>query len=126
MVGKNLLIGNSTLSVLDIETGKYVADVLLSEDLINEKINNIKVIKNVLFLSLDDGIVTLELSEELLNTVPKSRDLFKNVTKEFEYNSLLNKNIPHGFFDIAQVGEYLWVSNPIKDFRFIKMILIRG
>lgn len=115
-----LLMGNNSLSIVDLNTGKYYEDLLIADDLFEERINNIKVVDDVLYLSLDNGVVTVDLSSELLNSKGLNATAFKENKKEYEFNTLLNKNIPHGFFDVLKIGDFLWVSSSNKGLSLYK------
>ena len=60
-------------------------------------ISNLKIVGTDLYISLPEGIT-------IFNTISKA------ITR-YQYNQLLNKNIPKGFEDIEQINDQLWVSN---------------
>ena len=60
-------------------------------------ITNLKIIGTDLYVSLSEGIT-------IFNTISKT-------FTRYQYDPLINKNIPKGFEDIVQINGQLWLSN---------------
>lgn len=95
--GNKLYIATSDLYEVDLTSGTITQIPLVTKSATGNAISNLKIIGNDLYISLPEGIT-------VLNTTTKS------VTR-FQYDPLINKNIPKGFEDIEQINDQLWVSN---------------
>lgn len=80
---------NGTITQIPIKTKSATGVV--------SNITNLKIVGTDLYISLPEGIT-------IFNTISKS------ITR-YQYNQLINKNIPKGFEDIEQINDQLWVSN---------------
>ena len=94
-----LYVATSELYEIDLTNGNITKIPILSNitSLSVSAISNLKIIGNDLYISLTDGIT-------ILNTTTKS------ITR-YQYDPLINKNIPKGFNDIEKINDELWVSN---------------
>ena len=92
-----LYIATNELYEIDLTSGTITQIPILTKNATLSTISNLKIIGNDLYISLPEGIT-------VLNTTTKS------VTR-FQYDPLINKNIPKGFEDIEQINDQLWVSN---------------
>ena len=94
-----LYIATNELYEIDLTNGAITQIPILTKSAIGvvSNITNLKIIGTDLYISLPEGIT-------IFNTISKS------ITR-YQYNQLLNKNIPKGFEDIEQINDQLWVSN---------------
>ncbi len=94
-----LYIATNELYEIDLTNGAITQIPILTKSAtgIVSNITNLKIIGTDLYISLPEGIT-------IFNTISKS------ITR-YQYNQLLNKNIPKGFEDIEQINDQLWVSN---------------
>ncbi|MEI6585661.1 MAG: SpoIIE family protein phosphatase [Sediminibacterium sp.] len=92
-----LYIATNELYEIDLTSGTITQIPILTKNATLSTISNLKIIGSDLYVSLPEGIT-------VLNTTTKS------VTR-FQYDPLINKNIPKGFEDIEQINDQLWVSN---------------
>jgi ligand-binding sensor domain-containing protein len=92
-----LYIATSDLYEVDLTSGAITQIPLATKSVISNAISNLKIIGNDLYISLPEGVA-------VLNTNTKS------ITR-YQYDPLINKNIPKGFEDIEQINDQLWVSN---------------
>jgi serine phosphatase RsbU (regulator of sigma subunit)/ligand-binding sensor domain-containing protein len=60
-------------------------------------VSNLKIIGSDLYVSLPEGIIVVNTNTKLVT--------------RYQYDPLINKNIPKGFEDIEQINDQLWVSN---------------
>ena len=94
-----LYIATNDLYEIDLTNGAITQIPILTKSAtgVVSNITNLKIIGTNLYISLPEGIT-------IFNTISKS------ITR-YQYNQLLNKNIPKGFEDIEQINDQLWVSN---------------
>ena len=94
-----LYIATNDLYEIDLTNGAITQIPILTKSAtgVVSNITNLKIIGTDLYISLPEGIT-------IFNTISKS------ITR-YQYNQLLNKNIPKGFEDIEQINDQLWVSN---------------
>ena len=71
-----------------------------------------KVIENEIFLSSGNGVQRLVLNTNQ-NSDSEDQRLFQK-NEYFEFNPLLNKDIPRSFSDIAVINNQVWITS--KDF----------
>ena len=93
-------INNNTLYVATNELHEINlsnADINKVALSIKNAISNLRMVGTDLYISLPDGIT-------ILNTI-------NNNTTRFQYDPLMNKNIPKGFEDIEKINEQIWISN---------------
>jgi len=94
-----LYIATNELYEIDLTNGAITQIPILTKSAtgVVSNITNLKIIGTDLYISIPEGIT-------IFNTISKS------ITR-YQYNQLLNKNIPKGFEDIEQINDQLWVSN---------------
>ena len=112
-----LFVVNENLSVINIASSKFLENIFSPNDLLNGKLNNIKLIDSSIYLSTGNGIVSY--------LVPEKFDInFKNQLLDsqikYKYNKLINPNIPKSFSDIELINSYLWVSDAALGLRVYK------
>jgi serine phosphatase RsbU (regulator of sigma subunit)/ligand-binding sensor domain-containing protein len=97
--GSKLYIATSELYEIDLSNGTITQIPILTKSATVgvSNISNLKIIGTDLYISLPEGIT-------VFNTISKS------ITR-YQYDPLINKNIPKGFEDIEQINDQLWVSN---------------
>ena len=103
-----LFVANENLSIIDLSSSRSLENIFSSNDILNGKLNNIKLIDSVIYLSTGNGVVSY--------LVPDKFDLdFKNYFLssqiKYKYNKLINPNIPKSFSDIELINSFLWVSD---------------
>jgi serine phosphatase RsbU (regulator of sigma subunit)/ligand-binding sensor domain-containing protein len=92
-----LYIATDELYEIDLANGT-ISQVSLANKITNSNaISNLKIIGNDLYISLPEGITVLNTNTKSIN--------------RYQYDPLINKNIPKGFEDIEQINDQLWVSN---------------
>ena len=97
--GSKLYIATSELYEIDLSNGTITQIPILTKSATVgvSNISNLKIIWTDLYISLPEGIT-------VFNPISKS------ITR-YQYDPLINKNIPKGFEDIEQINDQLWVSN---------------
>ena len=103
-----LFVANENLSIIDLSSSRSLENIFSANDILNGKLNNVKLIDSVIYLSTGNGVVSY--------LVPDKFDLnFKNdflsSQIKYKYNKLINPNIPKSFSDIELVNSFLWVSD---------------
>ena len=126
-----LFIGDKNLSVLDIENAFFYKNIFNNEDLLDGKLDNLKIINSVLYVSTGNGVVTYSIPK-LINL--SFKESLINTQIKYKYNPLVNSDIPRSFSDIELINDYLWVGSNdeglrlynlnfnffIKDFNYIE------
>ena len=74
--------------------------------IILNKILSIKLIDKHLYLSTGNGIVGINVKKSR-----NPRKSFRSSIEKFEYNNLLNNEVPKSFSDIEKVGNYFFVGS---------------
>lgn len=100
--GPMIFLAKDNLAVFDLNTQKMTTNLLDKNQLGEITINKLKMIENILYVSHDNGVIEVELNDSYTQNF--------NLTF-YEYNELLNKNIPRGFYDIEKVDSLLFVTN---------------
>jgi len=101
---ENLIyIGNEDLHVFDINKKKLTKSILPGSYFKNYLIDNLKVIEGKLFVSHDNGVFEIPKNIFLLDS-PSSKIIF------YDYNELLNSDVPRGFVDIEKIDNNYYVS----------------
>ena len=102
------MLEDQQLSVFSIEKRAFVLQALpLADDKVSN-FDNMKIVGNLLFLSTGDGILTFTLPTDIDF---KFQDQLLGSRKYFEFNALLNNEIPRAFFDIVKVNNEFWISS---------------
>ena len=98
------------LLIFDIENKKLIASNYLNQYLKGQTINNLKIIDGFLYASFDNGLISipLEFMKAQKNHIVSME---KNQIILYEYNELLNKEVPRGFIDIEKIGNLFYVTN---------------
>ena len=99
-----IFIGNQNIHLFDITKKKFYKSVISSDLFNNYTINNLKSIDNTLYVSHDNGL--FEVSKELFKDDKSSSEIIF-----YDFNELLNSNVPRGFMDIEKIGLYFYVTN---------------
>ena len=68
------------------------------------KIDNLKSIGEILYASHDNGLIEIP-KPIIINETQESKMIF------YDYNELLNSNVPRGFVDIEKIGSLFYVTN---------------
>jgi len=98
------------LLIFDIENKKLIASDYLNQHLKGQTINNLKIIDDFLYASFDNGLISIPL--EFITAQKNHIDsMEKNQIILYEYNELLNKEVPRGFIDIEKIGNLFYVTN---------------
>ena len=103
-----LFIGNENLSVINLSSFKSIKNLFSQNDLLNGKLNNIKLIDSTIFLSTGNGIVSFLIPDKFDSNF--KNELFRSQIK-YKYNKLINPNIPKSFSDIEKINSFIWVSD---------------
>ena len=102
--GNNIFIGKENIYVFDIHKRSLDTSIFNSDSFKGYVINNLKTIDNVLFASHDNGLFEIP-KEALLRINEESKITF------YDYNELLNNNVPRGFVDIEKIDSLYYVTN---------------
>ncbi|MDB4280770.1 SpoIIE family protein phosphatase [Flavobacteriaceae bacterium] len=104
---KNIILGNDDLMLFDIQKKQLKKFPKIKPYLKNGIIKNIKVIENDVYCALENGVIKIN-AEVILNDK-------KNINEQdivfYEYNELLNPDVPRGFNDIEKIGDKLYVTD---------------
>jgi len=94
-----LYIATNELYEIDLTSGAITQIPITIKSVVLgvSNISNLKIVGTDLYISLPEGIT-------IFNTISKS------ITR-YQFDYLINKNIPKGFEDIEQINDQLWVSN---------------
>ena len=104
-LGSIVVLGNKDIRLFDVSKGEFIKPSIDAYALKNITIKNLKLIDNTLYVGHDNGIVEVDFEKLLKNEIELNF---------FDYNELLNKNIPRGFYDIEKIGSSLFVSQPLS------------
>ncbi len=100
-----IILGNKNIALYDIRKNRLINTPINETELENNSIQNLKLIKDKLYAGYDNGIIEINFKKLLEDEVELTI---------YEYNELLNKNIPRGFYDIEEVNSQIFVTEPIK------------
>ena len=92
-----LYVAAGDLYEIDLASGSIFQFSTGSISTTKSNITNLKIIGTDLYVSLSEGIT-------IFNTISKT-------FTRYQYDPLINKNIPKGFEDIVQINGQLWLSN---------------
>jgi len=92
-----LYVAAGNLYEIDLASGSIFQFSAGSISTTKSNITNLKIIGTDLYVSLSEGIT-------IFNTISKT-------FTRYQYDPLINKNIPKGFEDIVQINGQLWLSN---------------
>ena len=112
-----LFIGGENLTVLDVNKAIFFKNIFSREDLLEGKLNNLKIINSNLYVSTGNGIVSYSIPESINNSFQDT--LIKSQTK-YKYNPLVNSDVPKNFSDIELLAGYLWVSDKDEGLKVYK------
>mgnify|MGYP001233255112 CR=1 FL=1 len=112
-----LFIGGKNLSVLDTKSTNFFKNIFTNKDLLEGKLNNLKVINSNLYVSTGNGVVSYLIPESINNSFKES--LIKTQLK-YKYNPLVNSDVPRTFSDIELLNGHLWVADKDKGLRIYK------
>ena len=101
--GPYVFIGNKNISIYNIETNKYLEAKITKKQLEGASLTNLKVVEDKLYGGYVRGVFEISLDEMLDGDV--------EITN-YEYNELLNKDIPRLFYDIEKIDSLLYVTQP--------------
>ena len=101
--GASIFIGGENISVYNVETNKYMHSVLNKEHLRGVALTNLKAIDNKLYAGYDNGIIEITIDKLLTGQIELTN---------YEYNELLNKDIPRAFYDIEKIDSLFYVTQP--------------
>ena len=102
--GSIVILGNKDIRLFDVSKGELMKTPIDANALKNNTIKNLKLIENKLYAGHDNGIIEINFEKILKNEIELNF---------FDYNELLNKNIPRGFYDIEKIGSLLFVAEPL-------------
>ncbi len=92
-----LYVAAGDLYEIDLASGSIFQFSAGSISTTKSNITNLKIIGTDLYVSLSEGIT-------IFNTISKT-------FTRYQYDPLINKNIPKGFEDIVKINGQLWLSN---------------
>ncbi len=92
-----LYVAAGDLYEIDLASGSIFQFSAGSISTTKNNITNLKIIGTDLYVSLSEGIT-------IFNTISKT-------FTRYQYDPLINKNIPKGFEDIVKINGQLWLSN---------------
>jgi ligand-binding sensor domain-containing protein len=113
-----LFMGGENLTVLDVNEAVFFKNIFSREDLLEGKLNNLKVINSNLYVSTGNGIVSYSIPESINNSFPDT--LIKSQIK-YKYNPLVNSDVPKSFSDIELIDGYLWVGDKDEGLKLYKL-----
>ena len=105
------IVSNNSMHIFSISSGTEVI-VGFPVGIEGAPVSNLKVIENEIFLSSGNGVQRLVLDTNQ-NSDSEDQRLFQK-NEYFEFNPLLNKDIPRSFSDIAVINNQVWITS--KDF----------
>ena len=91
--------------LFDTKLNRFLNTSIDETELLKISIKNLKLIEDKLYASHDNGIIEINF-EKLLNNETEIRF--------YEFNELLNRNIPRGFYDIEKIDSLLFVTKPLS------------
>ena len=100
-----IILGNKNIALYDIKKNRLVSTPINEAELENNSIQNLKLIEDKLYAGFDNGIIEINFKKLLEDEAELTI---------YEYNELLNKNIPRGFYDIEKIDSQLFVTEPLK------------
>ena len=103
--GEFVLIAKDNLSVFNLDKQSFRSNVLSKIDFKNLSVNNLKNIHDIVYASHSDGVFEIPLNLISESNQETSEIIF------YDYNELLNKDVPRGFNDMEKVGGLLFVTN---------------
>ena len=103
-----LFVANKNLSIIDLTSSKFLENIFSPNDLLNGKLNNIKLIDSTIYLSTGNGVVSYLVPDKF---DVNFKDQLLSGQIKYKYNKLINPNIPKSFSDIELINSYLWVSD---------------
>jgi len=103
----NVLLGGEELLLFDTQKKQLMKFPNLKPYLEKGAINNIKVIEDDVYCSLENGVLKIKVAF-LSGNGEKIND--ENITF-YEYNELLNPNAPRNFNDIEKIGDKFYVTD---------------
>tara|TARA_Y100001970_G_scaffold92871_1_gene117130 strand:- start:91799 stop:95014 length:3216 start_codon:yes stop_codon:yes gene_type:complete len=103
-----LLFGNKNLNALDLKSSKFYRNLFEGEDLLLGNFDNFKLINTNLYVSTQNGIVKYIIPKVIDRNFKKS--LLESQVK-YEFNSLLNPDVPKKFSDIYEIDNLIWVAD---------------
>ena len=96
--------------LFDIENQKLLSSNQLNKFLNGKKIDNLKIIEEYLYASFNNGLISIPI--ETINMKGDNKNVFSdNKIILYEYNELLNKEVPRGFNDIEKIEDFFYVTN---------------
>ena len=103
-----LLIGNKNLNLLDLGSSKFYRNLFKVEDLLSGSLDNFKLIDSNLYVSTQNGIVKYMIPKVIDRNFKK---IFLSSQVKYEFNSLLNPDVPKKFSDIYEINNLIWVAD---------------
>ena len=112
-----LFFGGENLTIFDTNNYFFYKNIFSSEDILEGRIDNLKVINSKLYISTGNGIVTY--------SIPKTGDIFSienllDSQTKFKYNPLVSSDVPKSFSDIQYINDYLWVGTRTEGLKVFK------
>ena len=101
-----LFIFDNKLHVFDFSSRSFETNLTTFDDYLKGEITSIKLIDKHLYLSTGNGIVGINVKKS-----KNPRKSFRSSIEKFEYNNLLNNEVPKSFSDIEKVGNYFFVGS---------------
>ncbi|MDC1031765.1 SpoIIE family protein phosphatase, partial [Flavobacteriaceae bacterium] len=103
----NILLGGEELLLFDTQKKQLKKFPKLKPYLEKATINNIKVIENDVYCSLENGV--LKIKGAFLSG--NGEEINEGDITFYEYNELLNPNAPKNFNDIEKIGDKFYVTD---------------
>ena len=103
--GSIIILGNEEIKLFDTKSNRFLNTSIDANSLKNITIKNLKLIENKLYAGHENGIIEINF-KKLLNNETEIR--------YYDYNELLNRNIPRGFYDIEKIDSLLFVTQPLS------------
>ena len=104
-----IIVSNNSMHVFDLFGGSEIVSEY-PVGIGDIPISKLKAIQNEIFLSTGNGIQRLIL-DKARNTKDKNLSLLQE-NEYFEFNPLLNKDIPRSFSDIEIINNKVWITSP--------------
>jgi len=99
-----IYFGDRDIHMFDVSKETFQKSIVRSSLFNDYQINNLKSIEDKLFVSHDNGIFEIS-NDEFGNSKSGPNIIF------YDYNELLNSNVPKGFIDIEKIGSNYYVTN---------------
>ena len=103
--GSIIILGNEEIKLFDTKSNRFLNTSIDAGTLKNITIKNLKLIGINYMQGHDNGIIEINFKNFLNN---------ETEIRYYDYNELLNRNIPRGFYDIEKIDSLLFVTQPLS------------